>query len=71
MICKITAATADFPELEWEQDAFLYSEDKSKFYIMVAEKDGAHYQATGEYSCGELVGIRDIEEDPRYKYTHQ
>jgi len=71
MISKITPATDGFPELEWEQESLMYTEDKSVFWLMTSEKDGTKYTAVGEYSCGELVDIRDIEEDPRYKYTHQ
>lgn len=62
MISKITPASDDFPELEWEQDALMYSEDKSNIHLMLSEKDGISYSAGGEYSCGELVEIREIEE---------
>ncbi|HZW70275.1 MAG TPA: hypothetical protein VFF57_05340 [Hanamia sp.] len=70
MISKITPATVDFPELEWEQESLMYTEDKSIFWLMTAEKEGTKYTAVGEYCCRKLIDIRDIEEDPINKYAN-
>ena len=59
-----TEATEEFPEITWEQVILMDrdAEERSQTWEMEGiGADGNKYAGVGEYSCGELVVITQIE----------
>lgn len=59
-----TPATEDFSAIEWEQYRLMDydTEERSQTWEMEGVgSDGKKYGGVGEYSCGELVAITQIE----------
>lgn len=59
-----TPATEEFPEIEWDQYKLMEydTEERSQTWEMEGlDSTGNKYSGIGEYSCGELVLITQIE----------
>lgn len=59
-----TPATEEFPEIEWDPLKLMDRdiEERSETWEMEGEdSNGEKYAGVGEYSCGELVVITQIE----------
>jgi len=61
-----TKATKLYPEIDWNQKTLMDSdvdERSETWEVYGVDGDGNKYIGTGEYSCGELIRVLDIEPD--------
>lgn len=59
-----TSESEDFPEIQWEQNKLMDYDTEERYHTWLMDglgENGKLYSGIGEYSCGELVAITEIE----------
>lgn len=60
-----TKATDKIPAIDWEIMGIIEKDPEERMVVRLAlgtDEDSNLYHGSAEYSCGELIGIRDIQE---------